>query len=68
MKIRSVAFNNKRKDFEVKASGKKYTFLTSKLGQVRHPTIKLPERVWTESSAAKVSSTNFNQESQGPST
>jgi hypothetical protein len=26
MKIRSVAFNNKRKDFEVKASGKKYTF------------------------------------------
>ena len=26
MKIRSVVFNNKRKDFEVKASGKKYTF------------------------------------------
>jgi hypothetical protein len=26
MKIRSVAFNNKRKDFEVKASGNKYTF------------------------------------------
>ena len=26
MKIRSVAFNNKRKDFEVKVSGRKYTF------------------------------------------
>ena len=26
MKIRSVTFNNKRKDFEVRTSGKKYAF------------------------------------------
>jgi hypothetical protein len=26
MKIRSVTFNNKRKDFEIRASGKKYVF------------------------------------------
>jgi hypothetical protein len=31
MKIRSVRFNNKRKDFEIRASGKTYTFPYAKI-------------------------------------
>ena len=41
MKIRSVRFNNKKKDFQVASSAKKMLFLMSKPRRARHRMIQL---------------------------
>jgi hypothetical protein len=67
MKIRSVKFNNKRKAFEVAASGKKYVFPYVKA--TPSPTTDDPViQVYVDKELGGDSPTNFNRERPEPST
>jgi len=68
MKIRSVKFNNKRKDFEVRASGKKYAFPYVKASPSPTSDDQVTRVYVDKELGRKDSPMNFNRERQEPST
>ena len=67
MKIRSVSFNNKRKDFAVRTSGKAYAFPDAK--SKPNPTSDDPVTlVYVDKEPGEDLTTNFSPERPGPFT